>query len=262
METKPKKNAGVPPNATQAVIKKAYRRLARQYHPDRNTNSIDRFHAVRRAYKALADPKAFEEESRNNPLRVGFALPTWALDRKSGGSAAFCALLLLLIVPLRLLVSLSNGVRDTSKRADEVRCLVKECLWIQLELDHFATEITEVDQRGLARSDVAAYFYELCTIFIDEKVAGVLQRPLLSSELTRELVACLEQQRTVNQEFLVAAKNGRIDFASQKKAAVSTRLLALQEDLDKAKAGVFDENFDQGSCCGSAACSGSFMKGD
>ena len=50
---------GVPADATMAQIKKAYRKLARQHHPDTNpgdTDAADRFKAITEAYEVLTDP--------------------------------------------------------------------------------------------------------------------------------------------------------------------------------------------------------------
>jgi molecular chaperone DnaJ len=51
---------GVAKNASQDEIKKAYRRLARQYHPDKNPDDRDaeeRFKEIQGAYDVLSDPE-------------------------------------------------------------------------------------------------------------------------------------------------------------------------------------------------------------
>ena len=47
-------------SATPAEIKKAYRRLTLQYHPDKNPDdkeALEKFHDVAAAYEALSDPE-------------------------------------------------------------------------------------------------------------------------------------------------------------------------------------------------------------
>ena len=51
---------GVPRNADGAAIKAAYRKLAMEYHPDRNGGCKDneaKFKAVSAAYECLKDPQ-------------------------------------------------------------------------------------------------------------------------------------------------------------------------------------------------------------
>ena len=61
---------GVSKNATQDEIKSAYRKLAKQYHPDLNKapDAADKFKEVTEAYEVLSD-----EQKRQNYDRFGFA---------------------------------------------------------------------------------------------------------------------------------------------------------------------------------------------
>src|ERR671938_1642864 len=58
---------GVQKNASQDEIKKAYRKLVRQYHPDRNPGDAAaeaRFKEVQAAYDVLSDPEKRKQYDR------------------------------------------------------------------------------------------------------------------------------------------------------------------------------------------------------
>ena len=59
----------VAPTASQAEIRAAYRRLALEHHPDRNTRGVDRMARVNAAYAVLDSPRA--RRSYDYDLRFG-----------------------------------------------------------------------------------------------------------------------------------------------------------------------------------------------
>jgi molecular chaperone DnaJ len=63
---------GVAPDATDDEIKKAYRKLARQLHPDVNPGEEERFKEVTKAYEVLSDPKKRElHDLGGDPFSTG-----------------------------------------------------------------------------------------------------------------------------------------------------------------------------------------------
>ncbi|WP_431034970.1 molecular chaperone DnaJ [Streptomyces sp. P6-2-1] len=65
---------GVPKDATEAEIKKAYRKLARENHPDANkgnTKAEDRFKEISEAHDVLGDPKKRKEYDEARALFAG-----------------------------------------------------------------------------------------------------------------------------------------------------------------------------------------------
>jgi curved DNA-binding protein len=85
---------GVPRNAGQDEIQRAYRKLARKYHPDVNKapDAEDRFKEASEAYAVLSDPEqrkrydAFGEDFRRVPPDVD--PETWARARAGTGGRA------------------------------------------------------------------------------------------------------------------------------------------------------------------------------
>jgi molecular chaperone DnaJ len=65
------KTLGVSDKATEKELRRAYRKLAKQYHPDSNPGSEDRFKEISAAYDVLGDPekrKEYDEVRRLGPL--------------------------------------------------------------------------------------------------------------------------------------------------------------------------------------------------
>ncbi|MDA8266212.1 MAG: molecular chaperone DnaJ [Actinomycetota bacterium] len=74
-ETDYYKVLGVSSGATEKEITRAYRKLAKQYHPDSNPGSEDKFKAIATAYDVLGDAgkrKEYDEVRRLGPLAGGF----------------------------------------------------------------------------------------------------------------------------------------------------------------------------------------------
>ncbi len=69
---------GVSSTAADKEITRAYRKLAKQYHPDANPGAEDRFKEISAAYDVLGDParrKEYDEVRRLGPMAGGFGMP-------------------------------------------------------------------------------------------------------------------------------------------------------------------------------------------
>ena len=81
---------GIPKDATEADIKKAYRKLAAKYHPDVNhePDAVERFKEINEANEVLSDP---EKRSRYDQFGFAGVDPNFnpAAGNPFGGGAGF-----------------------------------------------------------------------------------------------------------------------------------------------------------------------------
>ncbi|KAH8398801.1 hypothetical protein KR222_007286 [Zaprionus bogoriensis] len=79
----------VPPTSSQAEIKKAYYKLSKVLHPDKETGDEKSFMMLSKAYQALTDEVAKENyEKYGNPdgpgvMSFGIALPSWIVEKEN-----------------------------------------------------------------------------------------------------------------------------------------------------------------------------------
>src|ERR1041384_6059739 len=83
---------GVPRTAADEEIKKAYRKLARKYHPDvsKEANAKEKFQEVSEAYETLKDQEkraAYDSLGRFNPGQDFRPSPDWYQRLRAGHPA-------------------------------------------------------------------------------------------------------------------------------------------------------------------------------
>ena len=81
---------GVDEKATQEDIKKAYRKLSKQYHPDVNPNGEEKFKDIAEAYDNIGDENKRKDydNRRNNPFggMGGFDINSMFEQMVNGGN--------------------------------------------------------------------------------------------------------------------------------------------------------------------------------
>ncbi|KDD74915.1 hypothetical protein H632_c990p0, partial [Helicosporidium sp. ATCC 50920] len=101
----------VPHDASENAIRRAYRQLSLQYHPDKNSDpkapQIQK--QITMAYEALTVPERkknweeFGHPDGQQAFEEGVALPSWLVSKTRAGSLVLLSgILLVLVVPLAL----------------------------------------------------------------------------------------------------------------------------------------------------------------
>src|SRR5918998_3634424 len=83
---------GVPQSATEKEIRRAYRKLAKQNHPDANPGKEERFKEISAAYDVLSDPgkrKEYDEIRRLGPMAAAGGFPGGTGGPGGAGGATF-----------------------------------------------------------------------------------------------------------------------------------------------------------------------------
>lgn len=74
---------GISPEASTSEVKNAYRRLAKQYHPDHEGGDSRKFRDIQEAYCVLADAekrRQYEQHGSGEPVRVRVVRPRYARE--------------------------------------------------------------------------------------------------------------------------------------------------------------------------------------
>ncbi|CAN4087668.1 unnamed protein product [Withania somnifera] len=220
---------GLEPGVSESVIKKAYRRLSIQYHPDKNPDPAAHKYFVEyisKAYQALTDPVSRENyEKYGHPdgrqgFQMGIALPQFLLDFNGSSSG----ILLIWILGGFILLPMAFGVvylsRASKYGGNNVR---RETLVTYFDLV----------KPSLAPSKVMDVFTKAAE-FMDIPVRRADEEPL------QELF------KLVKSELNLDGKNGRQEqakFWKQHPGVVKAELL-IQAHLLR-KADTFSSNLQQ-----------------
>eukprot|EP01012_Entosiphon_sulcatum_P007554 TRINITY_DN1386_c0_g1_i1.p1 TRINITY_DN1386_c0_g1~~TRINITY_DN1386_c0_g1_i1.p1 ORF type:complete len:424 (-),score=86.83 TRINITY_DN1386_c0_g1_i1:77-1348(-) len=194
---------GVKKTDDMNTVKKAYRALSIKFHPDRNKapEARQKYTEIRRAYKALADPTAFEEEMKTDTYKVSVALPSWLMDPSYWKVIGPLLIITLFLAPGYMMYTLLKSPR----RAAIVRDMTDNMIWVQPEFDYFLQQMGEpvvpdgkivesVPLADPAQYDVAVYFLQMSLVYVEEQMNAAIKQRLAATRTMERLLVTIRQQ--------------------------------------------------------------------
>lgn len=177
---------GISKDASTSDIKKAYRSLSKTYHPDQNSTeqARDMYIQIRRAYKALVDREAYEEEmEKSNEFSVGVALPAFMTSRENDGLVLFGLISLLFLLPFGIYW---RFFRETSKLPALIKHVYLDRERVATFCAHFGIPVDpKYKERCDSRKELLAVLQLLGMINPKATVAAVANLPPLPEFVQR-----------------------------------------------------------------------------
>ena len=158
---------GVPRNATQKEIKRAYQRLASKHHPDKNENADPGvMAAINRAYEALGDPekRKLYDLGGEDAVKQGNDLDALAMQRLKTTLHQLIHASVTMENPFGydLIGDLTEGVQESKRNATIALSAHEKAL----------SKLEKLQRKRKSKKTGENNFYEQC---VQEQIVGVTQ---------------------------------------------------------------------------------------
>jgi len=238
----------LPKDADEKQIKKHYRRLSMQFHPDKNRTEGAKveYARVRRAYKMLADPQAFEEElasQTTGATEVSVALPRFLLDPKYRRIAAPMLLGTLFLFPIGLIWLLSSSETD-----EALRRAIDRLVWVGDEYRYFYSLMGEPEDITTAKADEVASHWKVdrnqyavaneCVLMCTEDVTNTLNAVFPVIRNNKHYVHTFQQFRALHQAKYESLTGAYTSWSAGERPAKS--VIANLQTINKRLAATID----------------------